>query len=247
MSILRFARILAQTFLPSRAARALMSLYGILVSPVLSFSQKGEDLLVRSYFNRIGIKNGVYCDIGCFHPIWISNTHLLHKAGWKGFCVDIDEFKLSSMKFWRRKNVECILGAVCGNCDPDDLATVYKFKNRIWSDIDTLDKATAEEKRKGGSGDFVESNVNLLDINWLFSSFPHINFLNIDIEGVDKDVILALDLKKYRPELILFEDNKNWGGCDSIRNKLEHEGYERLFVTGGSICYALAPNLHMPT
>jgi hypothetical protein len=242
MTLRRLIRLAAEKTLPRKGVMSLWFLYGVLKAPQKSCSQKGEDLLVLSYFNGIGVKRGTYCDIGCFHPVWISNTHLLDRNGWTGFAIDIDDFKLASMKVWRKSRVQCMLGAVCGKADEGETASVYKFRSGGgWSDLDTLDRATAESYQRNGAGDFEESTVNLLDINKLFASFPHINFLNIDIEGVDIEVILALDLVKYRPNVILFEDNENWGGGTQVKYKLSQSGYERLFVSRGSVCYALPP------
>jgi len=241
MTLLGTLRRIADRTLPQGAVLSMWALAGHFKPVQRSYSQKGEDLLLQQYFLSTGLKQGSYCDIGCFHPVWISNTHLLHKSGWSGFAIDIDDFKLRSMSFARGDRVKCIRGAVRGKADEGDKATVYKFASRGWSDIDTLDKATAESYRLNGAGDYVESEVDLIDINRLFASLPHINFVNIDIEGLDKEVVLALDLAKYRPDVILFEDDESWGGSESVTSKLVSAGYQRLFISGGSVCYALPP------
>jgi hypothetical protein len=233
-----FRREIYRTF-PRKPVLFLFFLFGLLKVPRKSYSQKGEDLLIDHYFGLIGVNKGIYCDIGCFHPVWISNTHLLDKRGWRGFAIDLDEFKLTAMKLWRKDRVQCILGAVRGEAAEGEIASVFKFRYGCWSDIDTLDRATAESYRDGGAGDFDAHPVQLLDVNRLFASLPPINFLNIDIEGLDLEVIQALDLTKYRPQAILFEDNEHWGGNDLIRTKLHQAGYERLFVSNGSVCFVL--------
>lgn len=78
----------------------------------ISYSQFGEDLIIENYLNSKNIKKGKYLDIGAFHPRWISNTHLLHKRGFKGYCVDIDYEKLKWIKFDRGNKVKIIFGAV---------------------------------------------------------------------------------------------------------------------------------------
>ena len=53
------------------------------------YSQWGEDLFIEDYFKN---KNkGTYLDIGCFHPFMYSNTCLLHKKGWSGVNIDINQ------------------------------------------------------------------------------------------------------------------------------------------------------------
>ena len=64
-----------------------------------SYSQYGEDLIIDSFFkHHAPIKSGNYLDIGCYHPVGISNTYLLHRRGWQGLVVDIDDYKLELFK-----------------------------------------------------------------------------------------------------------------------------------------------------
>lgn len=235
--IITLLRRLMESILPYSLLRFAGFIYGYWVSKSVSFSQKGEDLLAVAYFAKRGIKQGVYLDIGCFHPVWISNTHLLHKQGWLGHAVDIDDFKLKAMRIGRGKKVQTHLGAVFAGSDANTTGTVYKFR-RIWSDIDTLDKATAEEYRANGCGEFDEEHINLIDINQLLERLPKVNFINIDIEGVDNIVIKNLDFAKFLPDAILFEDNHNWDGDAEVVRILHKHGYKHLFTSGVSICYA---------
>ena len=240
MTLLRFLRIAAEKTLPRKILLLLGAVYGFFKFAKRSYSEKGEDILVLSYFDRINLKRGVYCDIGCFHPVWMSNTHLLDRKGWTGFAIDIDDFKLKTMSFFRGGRVKCILGAVCGTATQGQRATVYKFR-KGWSEIDTLDRKTAEKYRQDGRGNFSESDVDLLDVNQLLSQMPHINFLNIDVEGVDKQIVMAMDLSRFKPELILFEDNETWGGDRAVIEKFSSAGYAKLFVSGGSVAYVIPP------
>ena len=62
---------------------------------------------------HIGLENGNYLDIGCYHPVGISNTFLLHKKGWQGVVVDIDDYKLKLFKKRRGiSDVEVVKGAI---------------------------------------------------------------------------------------------------------------------------------------
>ena len=42
-----------------------------------TYSMEGEDLIITEYLKNIN--NGFYVDAGCYHPLHLSNTHLLHK------------------------------------------------------------------------------------------------------------------------------------------------------------------------
>src|SRR5262245_5522584 len=53
---------------------------------VRSYSQEGEDLLLRRILN--GQQKGFYVDVGAHHPMRYSNTYLFYKLGWRGINVD---------------------------------------------------------------------------------------------------------------------------------------------------------------
>lgn len=236
---MRTLKRLMEAILPVVIMKLIGFLYGYVTKIEKSYSQKGEDLLLKSYFDHKKIKHGFYLDIGCFHPRWISNTHKLHKAGWNGVAIDIDKFKLKAMKIMRGESVKTILGAV-GNCATGNFGTIYKF-NRIWSDIDTLDKSTAEQYKLEGRGEYSEETIEILNINSILEKCEHVNLINIDVEGIDHLIVNNIDFKKYLPDVILFEDNRNWGGNIETQLLLKKQGYELLFISAGSVCYAIPP------
>ena len=53
------------------------------------YADNGEDIIIQGLFNHK--KDGFYIDVGCYHPIRASLTHLLYKKGWKGVNVDISK------------------------------------------------------------------------------------------------------------------------------------------------------------
>ena len=57
-----------------------------------SYSQDGEDLVIKNIFKNV--QSGVYIDVGCYHPIEISNTALLYDKGWNGINIDISEYSI---------------------------------------------------------------------------------------------------------------------------------------------------------
>ena len=63
------------------------------------YSQWGEDLSILKFFNDK--KNGIYLDVGCFHPLMYSNTCLLFKNGWSGINIDINPTSIDLFKILR--------------------------------------------------------------------------------------------------------------------------------------------------
>lgn len=242
LTLRRNIRIFLEKILPLGIMRGLFTIYGTIKPAKRSFSQKGEDIIVHAFFGRSN--KGFYLDIGSFHPRWISNTCLLHKAGWEGAAVDLDDYKLNIFKLLRGSKVRTIKSAVVPYKPQEPLVNVYKFfAKRGWSDVDTLDFEVAENLKKNGRGNYIIDKVSSIDINSLLEELPKVDFLNIDIEGLDTQVVGAIDLDKFKIDVILFEDNKNFGGEPNLVEKLIEKGYFHLFTSGGSVCFALKKSI----
>ena len=224
--------------LPMRLVEDCGGLYGMLKLPTFSYAQKGEDILIDCFFNRKN--NGYYLDVGCFHPKWISNTYLLHKKGWTGTAVDLEEHKLRFYKKIRGEKVNVIKAAVVGKVGSDPSVMFYKFESSFgWSDVDTLDTQKASEWAERHSKSYDLETVKTLHINELLSGLPPVDFLNVDIEGLDLEVIEAIDLNRFRIKAILFEVSSDFDRYQRLVPRLVSFGYEHLFDAGNSICFAL--------
>ena len=69
---------------------------------------EGEDLIILE--NLKNINNGLYVDVGCYHPISGNNTYLLYKKGWNGINFDISEFSIELFNFYRKKDKNIFCG-----------------------------------------------------------------------------------------------------------------------------------------
>jgi hypothetical protein len=128
--------------------------------------------------------------------------------------------------------------AVLGRVSDSREVSAYKFRFKSgWSDIDTVDESTAKEYRSRGMGDFVIQSVPSIGINELLENLPHVNLLNIDIEGSDLELIQNINFRKYLIEIIIFEDNRFHG--ETVELFLRKNGYRHIFTSGGSVAYAL--------
>ena len=67
-----------------------------------SYAISGVDLIVDRFFSKV--KNGIYIDIGCNHPIKYNNTYLLYKRGWKGINIDLDQKSIDEFNKFRPKD-----------------------------------------------------------------------------------------------------------------------------------------------
>ena len=220
-------------FLPAKFNTLIWDVYLSLLKHK-SYSQYGEDLIIDSFFqHHVPIKNGNYLDIGCYHPIGISNTYVLHKKGWQGLVIDIDNYKLELFKRRRGKNVEVLKAAISSE-DSLSKVPIYKF-NQPFSPYDTLSEDMAKTRSKAINIDYTTEEVNQISINSLLNK-KHFDLINIDVEGLDELIVNSIDFKKYQPTMIVYESFDPLS-ISKTKELLNDNGYTLLFISGGSIGY----------
>ena len=67
-----------------------------------SYSFNNVDLVIDYLLKDI--KNGIYLDVGCNHPIKYNNTYLLHKRGWSGINIHMDNSSIKLFNKYRKKD-----------------------------------------------------------------------------------------------------------------------------------------------
>ena len=151
----------------------------------------GEDIFIRRFFKNE--KKGFYVDIGCYHPIKGSLTYYLFKEGWLGLNVDISKTSIDLFKMSRPKDYN--VNAAITDFDGE----TFYYENGLINQQNSLI----------GNKDNKKVKVESYRLETILNNFsiPNIDYLNIDVEGIDYKVITSLDFSKYRPKLISIEQN----------------------------------------
>jgi len=178
-------------------------LYYLFYRPKIFFPKKnysifGEDRFVDNYFkNKL---NGFYIDVGCYHPLDGNNTYLLHKKGWRGINLDINSYSIKLFDFFRKKDVNIHSGI---SKKKNKLTMYYRKEINM---LNTLDEKIAKTHFLNG---YKKKNVKVNTLNFFiskhFKNLKEIDFLNIDTEGTELDVLKSLNFKYYKPQLICVE------------------------------------------
>ena len=156
-----------------------------------TYSQWGEDLVIDNFFKD---KIGKYVDIGCFHPIRHSNTCLLFNRGWSGVNIDVNPASIDQFNIVRKTDVN-VLAAVS---DQTGKQVDFYFEH-YFSTINSMYTRHLDELKVK----YIKQKVytkKFTDI--VISNF---DFLNIDCEGEDYNILKTIDLNKFSPELICIE------------------------------------------
>ena len=158
------------------------------------YSNWGIDLLVKDILKKK--KRGIYIDVGCHHPLINNNTNILYKNGWRGINIDLDFNSIDMFNYFRPKD-DNVISALSNKKGQADL---YFFHNRAA-------KNTISKSRGKGAKSIKRIEVNTLDNIIKNSKFKikHIDFLSIDVEGNELNVLKGLNFKKYKPIIISIE------------------------------------------
>ena len=167
---------------------------------VASYSQEGEDMILRRVFEKR--RRGFYVDVGAHHPMRFSNTYWFYRRGWSGLNVDAMP---GSMRAFDRKRPRDINVEAAIALEPREL-TYFVFNEPA---LNTLDEALAR-RRAVGEYRIVETRRvvtrRLRDV--LSERLPHgvsIDFMSIDVEGLDLEVAQSNDWARFRPAYLLVE------------------------------------------
>jgi FkbM family methyltransferase len=167
----------------------------------LSYSQEGEDMILGRIFEDK--KNGFYIDVGAHHPQRFSNTMNFYKKGWRGINIDAMPGSMNLFSKERPEDINLELAV----SDKEDVLTYYIFNQPAFN---TFSETLALEIQRTKGSDLISKiEIRTQKLESILDSYMNfeqkIDFLSIDVEGFDLNVIRSNNWNKYRPEIVLVE------------------------------------------
>ena len=167
-----------------------------------SFSQEGEDQLLDRILEEK--PRGFYIDIGAHHPIRFSNTYKFYLRGWSGINIDAMPGSMAAFNNIRPRDINIEVPV----SDKKQKLTYYIFNEPALNTF-SLKEATSKD---GLYGYKIVEKVEL-ETDTLASILKNniinnqeIDFMSIDVEGLDIQVLYSNDWNLYKPKLILIEE-----------------------------------------
>ena len=166
-----------------------------------SYSVEGEDIILDHLISK---KKGFYVDVGANHPFRHSNTYHFYKKGWKGINIDPIPGGMAVFNIARPRDIN-IEAAIS---DKKTTLTFYMFNDPV---LNTVDKKVALERQRNGSKIIGKKEVISKTLKEIFDQHApkKIDFLAIDVEGHELQVLHANDWQKYLPRFLIIE---SWEG-----------------------------------
>lgn len=185
----------------------------------LSYAQNFEDVILNRFFSNI--EKGFYIDVGAHHPEVDSVTKLFYERGWNG--INIEPASESFQLFEAERVRDINLNIACGNSN--GVIEFYQFEE---SGLSTIKSVIADQHAVGGRR-YTSKIINLRVLNDILGEYEigDIHFLKVDVEGAEKDVLSGIDLRRYRPWVILVE------ATEPNKTKTNHEEWEFILNDAG--------------
>ena len=193
----------------------------------ISFSQCGEDLIVKHIFNSLKIQKPSYIDIGAHDPFKLSNTALFYFHGSRGINIEPDPSLFSSFLQFRKEDINLNIGI-------GKKPGTYNLYLMSHSAHNTFSKKEAQRLVSQENFNIISvKKIKVKTIGAIIKKY-HKNifpdFLSLDAEGVDEIIIKSIDFTKNYPLVICLEtisySNKGKGKKNrSIIRYLQQKGY----------------------
>jgi len=143
---------------------------------------------------------GYFAEVGANNPFDLSQSWHLAQKGWKGILVEPIPELCESLRTHRSESI--VVQAACGSphAEPTALFTVAKDSGKSTLSSDFLDKRSSVDSQ-------ITVQVKTLDNILSSESVDSIDFVSIDVEGTQYDVLQGFDLQRWKPRLLLVEDH----------------------------------------
>ena len=200
------------------------------------YSQFGEDLILAHLFAQLEIKKPTYLDIGANEPRYISNTYYFYTRGSRGVLIEPNPYLYKKLKNYRPRDI--VLNTGIGINDTTE-ADFYMFPNYA-NGLNTFSEKEArhwEETGMKGLGKVAVEKViklPLIPINQVLEKYfkdKAPDFISLDVEGLDLEILKSLDFETYKPavicvETLAYDENQKGFKLNNIIDFMSEKKYD---------------------
>src|ERR1700690_206325 len=165
-------------------------------------SQHGEDRWLERYFR--GKREGFYVDVGAYDGVVISNTYYFEKIGWSGILLEPNPTKAELCRQNRPASrvFEC---AAVSTTETTHVEFLDVPGGEVYSTVVPSEFNLERLKDYGLSSRRLMVQARTLDSILAEVAPAQIDFVSIDVEGAELEVLKGFDIARWRPRLVMIE------------------------------------------
>lgn len=196
------------------------------------YAQNREDLILESFFPEL--KKGFYVDVGACHPDVASVTKRFYLQGWHGINIE-PQANLHGL-FERDRQRDINLNVGISDKEGTIVLRAYTYNGGLSTAVSGL-KQEYEKSTSNNTQEYEDIPIHVTTLKKILADHDvkSIQFLKVDVEGFEYEVLNGNDWLHFRPEVICIEANhivKDW------RPLLKKNGYTKVFFDGLNEYYA---------
>jgi len=200
------------------------------------FSYHGEDVCAMYTFKSLGISKPSYIDIGAYHPYDASNTALMYMSGGKGINIEANPDLVKP--FYRERPGDTNLNI--GIAPTSGTLPFYVFDE--YPGRSTFSKKELESFQREYPNVTLSKTievpvVELDEVVRQYSNGVYPDFISIDVEGMDFDVLKSCNFSDQTPYIICVEVGKQDGSLANMTSMLKDKGYEFYILLADTALY----------
>ena len=185
-------------------------------------SQHGEDKWLDIYFSQK--RHGFFVEVGAYDGIILSNTyHFEKERGWSGILVEPD-VKKAELCRENRANSRIFECAAVGSNNIKEVSFHQVDGGEVYSTINLIDSHRQRIEEYGLAHHEVKVRAMTLDKILAESQARRIDFVSIDVEEAEFEVLNGFDIKKWKPAIVFVESNSSERKPE-IRDYFVRNGY----------------------
>jgi len=176
-----------------------------------TYSQNKEDIAVLNYFGKDF--KGLLLDIGANDGITLSNSRLLIESEWSAYLIEPSPKAFNKLMVNLIGNSENTVPLNFAIGTENGKATLYESNEHLTkNDIALLSSLNEAETKRWKNQKFKGVEVDVLTFEsflFLFEEIANIDFISIDAEGLDLDILKQINLTGLNVKCLCIEHNSN--------------------------------------
>ena len=195
-------------------------------------------VLKAFYEARKGYK-GFFVDVGAHHPVRYSNTLYFYKKGWRGINIEPTPTAMRMFKLLRGRDINLNVGVA----EKKGELTFYCFDEPALNSFSQ--EAALKASASGRYTISAELKIPVVPLREILADHvppgQKIDFMSVDVEGLDLEVLRSNDWSRFSPEFLLVEGHVEFAKLaeDEVYQFLAGKGYSLVAKTFRTLFFRL--------